>query len=150
MPDEEKRKPGRPRKVRQEPPALPISVRATLRNGKVMEFGCVGKRMENGFWVFLVPNGYRIISRYIAISEIGVLEVEEAAPAFQPMQQQTVPMGLGVTNWGTTASPQAPPVSESYSAIKGARLRAQATPIGPAAEVETENGVTVVGAGFLS
>ncbi len=133
-----KRKPGRPRKARQEPPSLPISVTLTMRGGKAMEFGCVGKRIEGAFWVFLIPNGYRIVSRYIAMSEIASIDIEEAAPQFQPMQapqQVHAPMQQQ---------------SEAYSAIRGVRLQSQATPLGPVAQVETENGIATVGAGFMT
>jgi hypothetical protein len=133
-----KRKPGRPRKAAQVAPSLPIEIRLTLRSGKSLEFGCVGKRIEGAFWVFLIPNGYRIVSRYIAMSEIGSMDIEEAAPQFQPMQapqQVHAPM---------------PQQSEAYSAIRGVRLQSQATPLGPVAQVETENGIATVGAGFMT
>jgi hypothetical protein len=132
-----KRKPGRPRKAQQAAPSLPISVKLTLRGGKSLEFGCVGKRIEGGFWVFLIPTGYRIVSRYIAISEIGSMDIEEAAPQFQPMQ---APQQM--------AAPQ-PQVSEAYSAIRGARLQTQAHGGMPVSQVETENGLATVAAGFL-
>lgn len=133
-----KRKPGRPRKQRQEEPSLPITVRILTRAGKFSEFGCVGKRIEGAFWVFLLPNGYRIISRYVAMAEIASMDIEEAAPAFQPMQipmpaQQNVP----------------PPQGEAYSAIRGVRLQTQANGGMPVSQVETENGIATVGAGFL-